>query len=106
MEPGGFVHGLEPVGRLGYHFDVLLAGEQHAKAGRGPWTGRRRREPGSSWLVVEDRKARAEDEPTVGGRICGHFAAVDLDAFADTDETVTEAVALRASRAVVPYLDL
>ena len=32
-EPGGLVHGLEPVGRLGDHFNVLLAGEQHAKAG-------------------------------------------------------------------------
>jgi hypothetical protein len=33
MEPGGLVHGLETVGRLSDHFNVLLAGEQHAKAG-------------------------------------------------------------------------
>ena len=56
--------------------------------------------------MVEDRKARAEDEPALRGLTCGHFAAVDLDALADTDETVPEAVALRAPRAVVPYLNL
>ena len=26
-------YGLEPVARLGHHLDVLLAGQQHAKAG-------------------------------------------------------------------------
>ena len=56
--------------------------------------------------MVEDRKARAENEPALRGRTCGHLASVDLDAFANTDKTVPEAVALRAARAVVPYLDL
>src|SRR4029453_14348919 len=72
---------------------------------RGPSTGRRRRVPGSSWFVVEDRKAGAEEEPALGSRTCGHLAAIDLDAFADTDETVAEAVALRAPLAVVPPLN-
>ena len=87
------------------HVDVLLVGEQHAKAGADhrlvvddgpPMTS----EHGRRW------KASAEDEPALGGLTCGHLAAVDLDAFADTDETVPEAVALRAPRAVVPYLNL
>ena len=56
--------------------------------------------------MVEDRKARAEDEPALRCRTCAHRAAVDLDAFADTDKTVPEAVALRTAPAVVPYLDL
>ena len=50
-------------------------------------------------------EARAEDEPALGGRTCRHLA-VDLDAFANADETVPEAVALRSALAVVPYLDL
>ena len=33
MKTGGLVDGLEPVARLGDDLDVLLAGEQHAKAG-------------------------------------------------------------------------
>ncbi len=33
METRGLVDGFEPVARLGHDFDVLLAGEQHAKAG-------------------------------------------------------------------------
>ena len=53
-----------------------------------------------------DREARAEDEPALGGRTRAHLAAVDLDALADTDEPVPEAVALRAAPAVVAYLDL
>ena len=36
----------------------------------------------------------------------GHLAAVDLDALADADEPVPEAVARRRPRAVVAHLDL
>jgi hypothetical protein len=54
--------------------------------------------------VVEDREARAEDEPALRRRTCGHLAAVNLDAFANADKTVPEAVALRDPPAVVPYL--
>jgi hypothetical protein len=56
--------------------------------------------------VVDYRKACAEDEPALRGRTCGHLAPVDLDAFPDADKAVAEAVALRATPAVVPYLDL
>ncbi len=33
IEPRGLVDSLEPVARLRHHLDVVLAGEQHAKAG-------------------------------------------------------------------------
>ena len=52
-----------------------------------------------------EREAGAEHEAAVGCRACGHLAAVDLDAFADADEAVAEAVARRGADAVVAYLD-
>ena len=92
VEARRLVDRLEPVARLGHHLDVLLAGEQHAKAGA------------HHRLVVGDehadahgrlpqRKARAEDEAAAGRRAGGHLAAVDLHALADADEAVAEAVA-------------
>ena len=73
---------------------------------RGPSTGRRPRARGSSSLFSLEWEARAEDEAAPGRRSCGHLAAVDLDAFADADEPVPEAVGRRAAETVVAYLDL
>src|SRR5205823_14268367 len=53
-----------------------------------------------------DGKARAEDEAASVFRPCGHLAAVDLDALADADEAVAEAVARRGADAVVADLEL
>ena len=105
-EPRRLVDRLEPVARLGHDLDVLLAGEQHPEAGA------------HHRLVVGDedadrhgrspleREACGEDEAALGCRACGHLAAVDLDALADADEPVAEAVARRAAAAVVADLDL
>ena len=105
-KPGGLVDRLEPVARLGHHLDVLLACEQHPKAGA------------HHRLVVgdehADRHGRSSPSgrrvlrtnPPSGRRACSHLATVDLDAFADADEPVPEAVARRAAPAVVAYLDL
>ena len=57
-------------------------------------------------LVAAEREARAEDEAAPVCRSCGHLAAVDLDALADADEPVAEAVARRGAGAVVAHLDL
>ena len=104
VEAGRLVHRLEPVARLGHHFDVLLAREQHAKAGA------------DHRLVVGDEDADHRDSSLSGRRVLrtkpppvavpAHLAAVDLDAFADADEPVPEAVGRRAAQAVVAYLDL
>ena len=55
---------------------------------------------------MAEGQACAEDETASGCRSCGHLAAVDLDAFADADEPVPEAVARGAALAVVAYLEL
>src|SRR5205823_1715424 len=72
----------------------------------GPWIGRRRRARGWSSSVCAEREPGAEDEAATVGGARAHLAAVDLDAFADADEPVAEAVARRVARAVVAYLDL
>ena len=64
---------------------------------RGPSTGRRRRARGCSSAVAVEREARAEDEAAAGRGARGHLAAVDLDALADADEPVAEAVARRGA---------
>ena len=64
----------------------------------------------STRIVIADSslewEARAEDEPAPGRRSCAHLTAVDLDALADADEPVPEAVGRRAAQTVVAYLDL
>ena len=101
VEAGRLVDRLEPVRRLGDDLDVLLPGEQQAKAGA------------HHRLVVGDEDADAhdpsrssgrrarEDEAAVRGGARGHLAAVDLDALADPDEPVAAPVARRGARAVV-----
>ena len=94
------------VARLGDDLDVLLAGEQHAEAGA------------HHRLVVGDEHAnRHGRSPPTGRRVLStkpppfaapvrHLAAVDLDALADADEPVAEAVGRRAARPSSRYLDL
>ena len=53
-----------------------------------------------------DRQSRGEQEAALGAGPGGHLAAVDLDALADADETVTGAVVRRGALAVVADLDL
>ena len=105
VEAGGLVDRLEAVARLGDDLDVGLARRAACGSRRGPSTGRRRRARGWSSPVTVEREARAEDEAALGRAARGHLAAVDLDALADADEAVAEAVARRAASAVVADLD-
>ena len=105
-EAVGLLYRLEPVARLGHDVDVLLAGEQHAKAGA------------NHRLVVGDEHTdRHGPSPPTGRRVlstkppsvrrpCAHLTAVDLDALADAHEPVPLAVARRAALTVVADLDL
>ena len=52
-----------------------------------------------------EREASGEHEPTFLRGSRAHLTTVELDAFADADEPVAEAVARCAAVAVVPYLD-
>ena len=96
---------LEPVARLGHDLDVRLVGEQHPEAAP------------HQRLVVGDEHADHARSPPSGSRalstkppsVCRtgrHLAAVDLDALADADEPVAEAVALGGADAVVAHLEL
>ena len=96
MEARGLVDRLEAVARLGDHLDVLLAGEQHAEAGADHRLVVGDEDADRHRPVAAEREARAEDEAAPGARARGHLAAVDLDALADADEPVAEAVARRA----------
>ena len=89
---------LEAVARLGHDLDVLLVGEQHPEAGADHRLVVGDEHADRHAPVAAEREARAEDEAAAVAAPGGHLAAVDLDALADADEPVAEAVARRRCR--------
>ena len=92
MESRRLVHGLEPVARLGDDFDLLFAGEQHAEAGADHRlvVGDENTDRHGLSSAIGSRVLRTN--PPSGAVLRGHLAAVDLDAFADADETMPETI--------------